>query len=559
MLDQQTKKLFEDILRNNPLSSADGDSINEFLDSPQHFKKLAQIMNETEEDLLKEWNSYYEPKLNEIDQSNEKKLEKASAEVAMESSFNTSMIENGLPDSLPTGPSTHTGISSSQKTPNQRLAPPQTQLPFSLNKPSSSLNKPLTQATPAQPKTLNYPHHLSFRFDNGKIGVAYRSALEILTPNAPAIDLVRVDVPSDSGLQFSMATRELSGIPSTDGEIKIDIWYGQKGGGVALKATTLLTINPDPKSLWKNLPSDPKGVYAKPDEDKRAICSQDFLLVGASKRGRSHAHVGSFRDDDFFLCHLEKTGWHLCIVSDGAGSAKYSRRGSELICKEGGARLSNLLSGDDGDKLLDSVIAYQTAMDAGEPTDVLERSLRNELYKTIGYAVHHAAKSLLDEAKSKEDGIPYKDFSSTALFGIVKKFPFGTLCAAYWVGDGAVAALDNDGSVHLLGQADGGEFSGQTRFLTPDMVSQQELFQRIRFAIVPDFKAMVLMTDGVSDPFFETDAGLADPNRWKALWSDINVKTEVDKRLHGIEDRMLEWLDFWSAGNHDDRTLVLIY
>ena len=36
--------------------------------------------------------------------------------------------------------------------------------------------------------------------------------------------------------------------------------------------------------------------------------------------------------------------------------------------------------------------------------------------------------------------------------------------------------------------------------------------------IVPDFTALFLMTDGVSDPKFETDANLKSYDKWNELW-----------------------------------------
>jgi hypothetical protein len=63
--------------------------------------------------------------------------------------------------------------------------------------------------------------------------------------------------------------------------------------------------------------------------------------------------------------------------------------------------------------------------------------------------------------------------------------------------------------------------------------------------------ALVLMTDGVSDPRFETDARLARPDDWHALWRDLAPA------VAGAEQGLLAWLDFWSPGNHDDRTIAL--
>jgi hypothetical protein len=70
--------------------------------------------------------------------------------------------------------------------------------------------------------------------------------------------------------------------------------------------------------------------------------------------------------------------------------------------------------------------------------------------------------------------------------------------------------------------------------------------------------ALFLMTDGVSDPRFETDARLARPADWHALWQELNATLQLDDAVAGQEQKLLDWLDFWSPGNHDDRTIAMI-
>ena len=62
------------------------------------------------------------------------------------------------------------------------------------------------------------------------------------------------------------------------------------------------------------------------------------------------------------------------------------------------------------------------------------------------------------------------------------------------------------------------------------------------------------MTDGVSDPYFETDNGLADRTRWKKLWDEIEPKLkEADPK-----QALIDWLHFFIQGHHDDRTIALL-
>lgn len=57
----------------------------------------------------------------------------------------------------------------------------------------------------------------------------------------------------------------------------------------------------------------------------------DKNIVVSSKRGRSHANVGSFRDDDFAFKFIDHTGWSIVCVADGA-NAKLARKGSSIAC-----------------------------------------------------------------------------------------------------------------------------------------------------------------------------------------------------------------------------------
>ena len=82
---------------------------------------------------------------------------------------------------------------------------------------------------------------------------------------------------------------------------------------------------------------------------------------------------------------------------------------------------------------------------------------------------------------------------------------------------------------------------------------------RTRFTLCDNFTAFLLMTDGVSDPKFETEARLANLSAWDALWDDLQAGAGLSTADEHPDQKLLEWLDFWSQGNHDDRTIALIY
>ena len=158
---------------------------------------------------------------------------------------------------------------------------------------------------------------------------------------------------------------------------------------------------------------------------------------------------------------------------------------------------------------------------------------------------------------------PLKSYATTLLLAICKQFSYGWFIASFWVGDGAICLYDQiSHTAKMLGTPDEGEYAGQTRFLTMPEIFKDgtALYQRLRFQIIPDFTALFLMTDGVSDPKFETDANLNNPAKWDALWNDLSENgVELSDDNEAAKEQLLQWLDFWSPGNHDDRTIAILY
>jgi hypothetical protein len=88
-----------------------------------------------------------------------------------------------------------------------------------------------------------------------------------------------------------------------------------------------------------------RRAYPKSHLDAAGLVRGDIRIAAASRRGRSHEHAGSFRDDDFYINHCQETGWSVMLVADGAGSAVNSREGSRIAVKTAGDYLFNQLSG----------------------------------------------------------------------------------------------------------------------------------------------------------------------------------------------------------------------
>jgi serine/threonine protein phosphatase PrpC len=332
-----------------------------------------------------------------------------------------------------------------------------------------------------------------------------------------------------------------------------------------------LIINQDPRNLWKNMDVDwdnmpePKYIkehtqvdYVKVPALEDGTPQKD--IVAASKRGRSHAQEGKPRDDHFKLYHDDKTNWYVIAVADGAGSAKFSREGSRIACDTViDYCKSQLENCEDFEEHINTYNEYKNDSESDA-----RKLVGDYIYKIVGTAAFKAQKAIFAEADKQKQSS--KLYATTLLLTICKKFSYGWFIASFWVGDGAICLYSKENhTAKLLGIPDEGEYAGQTRFLTmPEIFKDAtSLYQRLRFNIVPDFTALFLMSDGVSDPKFETDANLNNPDKWDNLWNDLinNPEHPVDLSDDNEEakNQLLDWLDFWSPGNHDDRTIAILY
>lgn len=397
---------------------------------------------------------------------------------------------------------------------------------------------------------------------NGKMNQPYNCHFDISTFGIAEIeDFVFIGLDS-IGLTYDKETKEITGVPTLSGDHKIKIEIKRSDwseGKPKFVREISLIINPDPKSLWNNIPTPKDIEYYKPDEDKLFIkidtkngnaCKD---MVAASQRGRSHAHEAKARDDDFQLFYDNDNEWYILAVADGAGSAILSRKGSAIatqvaveVCKtqisEHNEEFCKLIKGFSEDK-----------------SDENRKKVGDYLYSIVGNSIFKASKAIENEAKKACK--PVKDFSTTLIFSICKKFSFGWFVGAFWVGDGGIGIYNKDKqSLKVLGESDGGEFAGQTRFLTmPEITESKELYRRLRFDIVDDFTALILMSDGITDPKFETDANLSRIEKWNELWQDLSKEVDFSDDNEASADQLLKWLDFWSPGNHDDRTIAILF
>ncbi|MCL2160415.1 MAG: protein phosphatase 2C domain-containing protein [Betaproteobacteria bacterium] len=403
------------------------------------------------------------------------------------------------------------------------------------------------------------PFPVQFKLRNGKQSRPYAERVTILSDEN--VVLIDVAFPAELGLGYCHESEEVIGLPKENGDFSGTVRYRfeQESAEMLRVGKVDVYINPDPTLLWKTLESDQGDPFWKQDEQTQLIQGNERRIVAARKRGRSHAHVGGFCDDDYFVHHDSDGDWYIAVVADGAGSAKFSRHGSRVAVRTAGHHLRQVLGGDIGNNIVEEVRALQNEQDPARRKN-LHSVLHRTLYGAVGHAAHKAMKALLDESEKHSELIAsVKDLSTTLLAGFARRCDDQWLCAAYWVGDGVVGVYDARQSVELLGEVDSGDYSGQTRFLDIEEVSPEAMLKRTRFHLCDHFTGFILMTDGVSDAKFETEARLQQLDAWDELWTDLETGAELS-RADGNEDkRLLKWLDFWSQGNHDDRTIVIIY
>ena len=332
-------------------------------------------------------------------------------------------------------------------------------------------------------------------------------------------------------------------------------------------------ITPDPRSMWKDLPTDETAPFQKANSASQGEELADGpVVIAASERGRSHANEGKFRDDHFLIkTGPEANGWLFFAVADGAGSAKYSREGSKIACEKTYEKLKSYLSeyNVSFDEAVCKEFEAKTDWKSNPSCDAkaIERT-------NVGQFFYGAVYDAWNEIKKSAEAHEAKtaDYSTTFLCAAAKRFaaketrPAFWAVASYWVGDGGAAVYRPNGTskVHTLGLPDGGEFAGQTRFLTMnDEINPEKVAARVQLNFFDDFQALVLMTDGISDPFFPAETNFTDKNKWKFFWDEILPKEfpnalDASKTPEERADALLKGMSFFRDGNHDDRTLLLV-
>ena len=255
------------------------------------------------------------------------------------------------------------------------------------------------------------------------------------------------------------------------------------------------------------------------------ICSG--LLLGASVRGKSHAHQGKWREDYF---EFEKVGsLTILSVADGVGSARLSRIG---------AKIAGTIAVQHVKQYLSSVILSKI----NNVFNFFEISITECLKK----AALTAISSIEKEAQNRNANV--ESFATTLILVIHGLIESKHYFSVLQIGDGVVATQSFENKIKVLGKPDFGEYAGQSSFLTNPNI-RGILNKKINISAHDNLKSIVIMSDGIADDFFPFKVGLI------SFFKEIDEKVLKNSRpLNALK----EWISYEKVGSNDDRTILII-
>ena len=390
---------------------------------------------------------------------------------------------------------------------------------------------------------------VKFQVDNARVGQAYQSKITVISPHDAGEISYKAESFKfpDTQFYFDEDTQSIQGQPVEANPIEFSFQFIAEDE--TRSAQCRLNVIADPRSLWKVIEPEAGQEFAKTHLDQAMIDTPNYKIVAASRRGRSHEHVGSFRDDDFAIHLIEDSPWSVITVADGAGSAKYSREGSRIAVEIVQNEFQRYLNPYTIDDLNNDLAKWQVGSQ-----DEVTVGIATKLNQQFHHVYYEIYKSILNqiELQATDLGANTKDFSTTLLVAVVCKLADKTFVSTFSVGDGAIA-LYSESNLRLMNDPDGGEYAGQTRFL--DRSIAQDFTNRLKIGCFTDVDAILLMTDGISDPIFETDSGLLNFTKWQKLYAELDPMMQIES----ADTALLEWMHFFTPGHHDDRTMAVLW
>jgi Protein phosphatase 2C len=298
----------------------------------------------------------------------------------------------------------------------------------------------------------------------------------------------------------------------------------------------------------KELPSDTSNPDWKPDTDKGFSGNGDKYMTFASRRGNKSGQAGNPRKNDYSQSYLSNNQWHILSLASGSETAPYSTKGSQLAVNTTIETLSQHIPTSLDNLINDYVLNNGT-----------KKSVGDTLYNTFGMTAYNAYKSIEDEASEKNTMV--NNFATSLIMLIAKKYDFGWFIGTLWVGNGNLGIFDlNSGQVAFLREK-GFDLASKIPYITmPEIMQQNELYQRIHFTVIEDFTAIIAMSDGIASAKFGKDeTQLSNPTNWKKIWKELQTNIDFTKNEGEVSTQLLKWIGFTSENDDHDRTIGIIY
>lgn len=413
---------------------------------------------------------------------------------------------------------------------------------------TSTLNQNKNRAEMTDVFNNVFADEVKFQVENARVGQPYQSSIMVMSKHDPK----QITFKSDSfkfaehDFYFDDETQTVQGKPEIAEELIFSFQYCIKNETRTAKCK--MNIIPDPRNLWKVLEPEAEQPFIKTHTEQKMIQTENYKLIAASRRGRSHEHAGTFRDDDFTIMHIPNSAWSVIAVADGAGSAQYSREGSRIAVEIVQSEFQRYLHDYTIDSLNEDIQKWRVG-GQDEQTKVIANKLNQQFFH-VYYEIYKSIITQIEQ-QAQDMGVAAKAFSTTLLIAVLCHQKDKTFMSTFSVGDGVIAAY-SDALVRIMNVADGGEYAGQTKFL--DRSIGQELGARIKIGCYSNIDAVMVMTDGISDPIFETEVGLANQQKWKDLYAQLVPLLQTENAA----SKLLEWMHFFTPGHHDDRTLAVL-
>ncbi len=272
-----------------------------------------------------------------------------------------------------------------------------------------------------------------------------------------------------------------------------------------------------------------------------------WKVLGATRRGNSHADYGTHREDAFGF-QMSK-GFAISCIADGAGSSRFSRIGAHIVCREMVERLSLGIR---------RLIETESEVNDEHPVQVapFQKIVGEEVLNVCNYVKEIADKSMLKP----------KDFRCTLLLTALIQIRDRTFIIATQVGDGAILSLNFDGETKILIDGDSGEFAGEVSCFIPDSSAPENAAQKLVIFDASEISTLLMCSDGIEDPFYpmaknpapifqQLYGGVVEPlNGFNHQASQRAPLCDTD-----AETAIETWLNFKKRGENDDRTILICY